>query len=167
MSARLALVGAPGAGKTTIGRSLADIWECRFIDTDAEYEAVHGHSVAEAIIDDEQTFRRREIALVTGSLASDAAVVAVGSGAVMADEVRAALMAVPTVWLEVGLVDAAKRTGLSGARPVALGNVRGQLDSMLKQRARVYGEASDLQVATDGRDPEDIIAEITTWEAQR
>ena len=107
------------------------------------------------------------IALVTGSLASDAAVVAVGSGAVMADEVRAALMAVPTVWLEVGLVDAAKRTGLSGARPVALGNVRGQLDSMLKQRARVYGEASDLQVATDGRDPEDIIAEITTWEAQR
>ncbi len=160
-------MGAPGAGKTTIGRSLADIWECRFIDTDAEYEAVHGHSVAEAIIDDEQTFRRREIALVTGSLASDAAVVAVGSGAVMADEVRAALMAVPTVWLEVGLVDAAKRTGLSGARPVALGNVRGQLDSMLKQRARVYGEASDLQVATDGRDPEDIIAEITTWEAQR
>lgn len=164
MSARLALVGAPGAGKTTIGRSLADIWECRFIDTDAEYEAVHGHSVAEAIIDDEQTFRRREIALVTGSLASDAAVVAVGSGAVMADEVREALADVPTVWLEVGLVDSAKRTGLSGARPVALGNVRGQLHDMLLQRAAVYGAVADRQVATDGRSPDDIIAEITAWE---
>jgi shikimate kinase len=69
------------------------------------------------------------------------------------------------VWLEVGLVDAARRTGLSGARPVALGNVRGQLHDMLKQWAQVYGGLADLQVTTDGRDPVDIIEEIMEWEA--
>jgi shikimate kinase len=167
LTARLALIGAPGSGKSTVGRRISELWACPFIDTDAEYEALYGHSVAEAVIDDESAFRRRETELVTAALRRTAAVVAVGGGAVLADQVRAALAAVPTVWLEVGLVDAAKRTGLSGARPVALGNVRGQLDTMLKQRAGVYGEVCDLHVVTDGRTPEDIIADITTWEAQR
>ena len=65
----------------------------------------------------------------------------------------------------MGLVDAARRTGLSGARPVALGNVRGQLHDMLKQWAQVYSGLADLQVTTDGRDPADIIEEIVEWEA--
>ncbi|MEZ5157415.1 MAG: hypothetical protein R2687_01145 [Candidatus Nanopelagicales bacterium] len=39
---------------------------------------------------------------------------------------------------EVGLADAARRTGLSGARPVSLGNVRGQLHDMLVERAKAY-----------------------------
>ncbi len=167
MTARLALIGAPGAGKSTLGRLLSHHWDCPFVDTDAEYESVHGHSVAEAVIDDESVFRAREIALVSQALDQASAVVAVGSGAVMADEVRAALEAVPTVWLDVGLVDAAKRTGLSGARPVALGNVRGQLDSMLKERAHIYAEVRDLQITTDGREPADVVAEITAWEAAR
>ncbi len=163
----MALIGAPGAGKSTVGRAVADVWDCRWIDTDAEYESKYGHGVAEAIVDDESAFRVREIDVVTQALAVPGAVVAVGSGAVMAEEVLAALGAVPTVWLEVGLVDAAKRTGLSGARPVALGNVRGQLHDMLKERAQVYAAVADLHIDTDGRTPDDIIAEITTWEASR
>jgi shikimate kinase len=167
LTARLALIGAPGAGKTTVGRQLARLWDCPFIDTDDEYAVTYGHSVAEAVIDDEPAFRDRERDVVTRALNAPAAVVAVGSGALACAQVRSALDPVPTVWLEVGLVDAAKRTGLSGARPVALGNVRGQLHEMLAQRAPIYDAAADLRCGTDGRTPQDIVGEITQWEAAR
>jgi shikimate kinase len=167
LTARLALIGAPGAGKTTVGRQVAQVWDCPFLDTDDEYAATYGHTVAEAVIDDESVFRDREQDVVTQALRESGAVVAVGSGAVASAAVRSALGPVLTVWLEVGLVDAAKRTGLSGARPAALGNVRGQLADMLAQRGPLYAATADLRVGTEGRTPQDIVREITQWEAAR
>ncbi len=165
MTARLALVGAPGSGKTSVGRALAEVWTCEFIDSDAVYEANSGKTVAEAVIEDEATFREAERQIVLEILAAPAAVVAVGSGAVPA--AVDVLKAVPVVWLEVGLADTARRTGLSGARPVALGNIRGQLHDMLKARAEVYGSVADLVVPTDGRTVDSVVAQIRDWEAQR
>ncbi|MEI7648062.1 MAG: shikimate kinase, partial [Actinomycetes bacterium] len=46
MSPRLVLVGAPGAGKTTVGQLLAQRWGVTFADTDALIEAEAGLSVA-------------------------------------------------------------------------------------------------------------------------
>ena len=165
MTARLALIGAPGSGKSTVGRGVAQALGCRFLDTDEAYQGKFGHPVAEAVIDDEAVFRTREAEVVSECLRTTGAVVAVGGGAVTAEAVVGALDAVPTVWLDVGLVDAARRTGLSGARPVALGNVRGQLHDMLRQWAEIYGGLAELHVTTDGRDPVEIIEEIVEWEA--
>ncbi len=167
MNARLALIGAPGAGKTTVGALVADTWGADFVDTDAEYERRYGHSVAEAVIDDEAAFRVAEEGLVLTALGADGAAVAVGSGAPMSPRVRAGLAAVPTVWLEVGLVAAARRTGLSGSRPVAMGNVRGQLHDMLQQRAEVYRSAAGHTLPTDDRDPVEIAEDVVRWEAGR
>lgn len=167
MNARLALIGAPGAGKTTVGALVADTWGADFVDTDAEYERRYGHSVAEAVIDDEAAFRVAEEGLVLTALGADGAVVAVGSGAPMSPRVRAGLAAVPTVWLEVGLVAAARRTGLSGSRPVAMGNVRGQLHDMLQQRAEVYRSAAGHTLPTDDKDPGEIAEDVVRWEAGR
>lgn len=165
MTARLALIGAPGAGKSTIGAELSQRWDSPFIDSDDVYEVTYGHSVAEAVIDDEAAFRERETAVVLQSLSTPGAIVAVGSGAVGAQAVRAELEAIPTVWLEVGLVDAARRTGLSGTRPVAMGNIRGQFATMLEERAALYASVADLRIATDARPIDDIITEIAEWEA--
>ena len=63
-----------------------------------------------------------------------------------------------------GLVEAAKRSGLTGARPVALGNVRGQLHGMLEERAPLYESLADLVVATDGRLADEVADEIADWE---
>ncbi len=167
MSARLALIGAPGAGKSAVGALVADMWGADFVDTDTEYERTYGHSVAEAVIDDEAAFRVAEEALVLTALDADGAVVAVGSGAPMSPRVREGLAPVPTVWLEVGLVAAARRTGLSGSRPVAMGNVRGQLHDMLQQRAEVYRSAAGRTMPTDDRDPVQIAEEVVRWEAGR
>lgn len=164
MTARLALIGAPGAGKSTVAADLARRWGCPCLDTDERYTAEHGRTVADAVIDDEAAFREVEERIVLDALGEAGAVVAVGSGALASEKVRQALGTVPVVWLELGLVDAARRTGLSGARPLSLGNVRGQLHEMLKQRAAVYASVADHTVDTDGRQPAEVADEIADWE---
>jgi shikimate kinase len=122
--------------------------------------------VAEALIDDEPAFRAAEEQLVLAALAEPGAIVAVGSGAT-SPAVTEALTRVPVIWLEAGLAETARRTGLSGMRPPGLGNVRGQLHQMLRERAGFYASVADLQVAVDSRSPADIADEIQDWEARR
>ena len=73
--------------------------------------------MAEAVIDDEAAFRAIEERIVLDALDESGAVVAVGSGALASQKVRDALVTVRVVWLELGLVDAARRTGLSEPAP--------------------------------------------------
>ncbi len=160
MTARLALVGGPGAGKTAVARELAARWGCSYVDTDEQYERMHARTVADAVICDESGFRRDEQTVVVEALRNDGAVIAVGSGALASAQVRDALARVPTVWLDVGLAQMAKRTGLSAARPVALGNVRGQLHEMLQQRAAVYAAVATATVNTDGRTVAEVADDV-------
>lgn len=91
---------------------------------------------------------------------------AVGSGA-LSEPVLEALRLVPVVWLEVGLVDAVRRSGLSGMRPVALGNIRAQIGDMLAERAPLYASVADLTVSTDARMVTSVAEEIEEWERTR
>lgn len=163
MSARLALVGAPGSGKSAVAGELARRWSCDVLDSDELYEDAHGQSVADAVIDDERAFRDEEQRLVLDALQQSDAVVAIGSGA-LSEEVQTALRATATVWLQVGLVDAVRRSGLGGIRPVALGNIRAQMAEMMAERAGVYAAVANLTVTTDARDVESVADEIETWE---
>lgn len=163
---RLALIGAPGAGKSAIAAELAARWGAPLIDTDSAYERTYATTVAEAVIDDESGFRRAEQQIVLDSLTTDHAVVAVGSGA-LGDAVMAALAAVPVVWLEVGLAEASRRTGLSGMRPLSMGPVRAQMADMMAARADRYSSVADLVVNTDRRAVTSVADEIELWEAQR
>lgn len=163
---RLALIGAPGAGKSAIAAELADRWEVPLIDTDEVYEQRHQATVSEAVIDDEAAFRAAEEVIVLEALATPEAVVAVGSGAV-SPAVLAALRDVPVVWLEVGLAEASRRTGLFGMRPLSLGPVRSQLADMMAARADTYVVVADLSVNTDHRAVHSVADEIELWEAQR
>jgi shikimate kinase len=127
---------------------------------------VHGVTVGDAVIDDEAAFRQREEALVLEALRTAGAIVAVGSGA-LSEPVLEALRTLPVVWLEVGLVDAVRRSGLSGMRPVALGNVRAQIGDMLAERAPMYVSVADLTVSTDARMVTSVAEEIEDWERTR
>ena len=53
------------------------------------------------------------------------------------------------MWLRVGLAAASQRAGLSGARPVLLGNVRAQMKALMDARAPLYTEVARLIVDTD------------------
>jgi shikimate kinase len=155
------LVGAPGAGKTSVGRALARRLGVGFRDTDADVEAVAGKSIPEVFIDDgEARFRTLERAAVSAALASFDGVLALGGGAILAEETRTALAGRRVVHLTVGLPEAVKRVGLSGGRPLLAVNPRATLRYLLDQRLPLYSSVATMTVSTEDRTPDEIAAEI-------
>ena len=158
---RVVLVGAMGAGKSTVGRLLAEAWGVPLRDTDEDVERVEQRSVSDIFVDSgEEYFRAREHEAVVEALASHVGVLSLGGGAVLDPATRAALADHLVVFLKVGLADAAKRVGLGQGRPLLLGNVRSRMKVLLDERLPLYLEVADLVVETDGKDAGEVAAEV-------
>jgi shikimate kinase / 3-dehydroquinate synthase len=154
---RVVLIGPMGAGKTTVGRLLAERWGVPFRDTDDDVERAEGRSISDIFVDSgEAHFRALEREAVAHALGEHVGVLAVGGGAVMTPETRSLLAGHAVVFLRVGLSDAAARVGLGVSRPLLLGNVRGTLKTLLDERAPVYEAVSGASVDTDGRTPDEV-----------
>ena len=155
---RVILVGPPGAGKSTVGAILAHRLGLELRDTDRDIEATVGKAIGDIFVDEgESAFRALERAAVADALRSHSGVLSLGGGAVTQDETRGLLAGHTVVFLDVGLADAASRVGLSGAgRPLLLGNVRGQLKSLLDARRPLYEAVATYVVRTDGRTPDEV-----------
>ncbi|MEH0938288.1 shikimate kinase [Micromonospora psammae] len=155
------LVGAPGSGKTTIGEKLAALLGVEFRDTDTDIERLAGKPIPEIFIDEgEAHFRTLERAAVAAALASHGGVLALGGGAVLAEENRAALVGHTVVHLSVELSDAVKRVGLGAGRPLLAINPRATLKYLMDQRRPLYAEVATATVVTDGRTPAELAGEI-------
>jgi shikimate kinase len=90
----IVLIGPPGAGKTTAGKLIARKLDVAFRDTDADVEAAAGKPVADVFVEDgEEAFRDLERQATLKALAEHSGVLAVGSGAILDADVRAALAA--------------------------------------------------------------------------
>jgi shikimate kinase len=158
---RVVLVGPMGAGKTTVGRLLAERWGVGFRDTDRDVEERAGRSVADLFVEDgEPAFRALEREAVATALAGHDGVLALGGGAVMDPATREALAGHRVVFLRVGLADAAQRVGLGVSRPLLLGNVRGRMKQLLDERTPVYEAVAQWTVDTDGRTAAEVADEI-------
>jgi shikimate kinase len=154
---RVVLVGPMGAGKTTVGRLLAERWGVSFLDTDDVVEQGEGRAVADIFVESgEEHFRALERTAVAQALAEHPGVLALGGGAVMSETTRAALPGEAVVFLRVGLTDAASRVGLGASRPLLLGNVRGTMKALLDERTPVYESVAVAVVDTDGRTPDEV-----------
>ncbi|MFG2062877.1 shikimate kinase [Micromonospora sp. NPDC048871] len=155
------LVGAPGSGKTTVGQLLAAELGVEFRDTDTDIERQAGKPIPEIFVDEgEEHFRALERAAVAAALASCAGVLALGGGAVLDEQTRAALIGHRVVHLSVELTDAVKRVGLGVGRPLLAINPRATLKYLLEQRRPLYAEVATETVVTDGRTPAEVAAEI-------
>ena len=159
----LVLIGAPGSGKSAVGAAVADSLDLEFRDTDLDTEAAAEMSIPDIFIaEGEEGFRSRERSAVVAALADHQGVLAIGGGAVLDADTRADLAELPVVWLQVGATEAAKRAGISGPRPLLLGNVRTTWLSQLKQREPLYRELATHEVGTDGRTIDDVAHEVVS-----
>ena len=151
------LIGSPGAGKSSVGRRVADMLKVPFADSDALVEAEAGMSVSDIFVSlGEEDFRRREAQAVATALAESTGVLALGGGAVLREETQERLAGHRVIWLRVSLADAASRVGLNTARPLLLGNVRGTLARLMEERTPVYERVSTDIVDTGGRGVRDV-----------
>lgn len=155
------LVGAPGAGKSSVGRRLAQRLGCPFADSDALVEERAGKSVSDIFVSDgEAVFRDLEHQEVTSALTDFDGVLSLGGGAVMDERTREALRGNTVIWLQVDLTNATQRVGMNSARPLLLGNVRGTMLTMLEERTPLYEQVATYTVNTSGRSIKEVVTEV-------
>ncbi|MGA0009299.1 MAG: shikimate kinase [Candidatus Nanopelagicales bacterium] len=157
----IVVIGAPGSGKSTVGRRLARHWGVAFHDTDQLIEESVGKSVSDIFVEEgEPAFRAREREIVAQALAEFDGVLALGGGAVIDDQTRQRLAQAPCLWLRVGVSEAARRVGLNTSRPLLLGNVRGTLMTLLDERTPMYEEVATWTIDTDGRSADEVVEAV-------
>lgn len=164
MSPRVVLVGAPGSGKTTIGKLLAQKLGVEFVDTDEQIEKTAGKSISAIFVEDGETaFRELEAQQVAAAIKEVAGVLSLGGGAVLNSQTRELLKTVPTLWLEVSQQAAANRVGLAQARPVLVGNVRSKLVQLLQERTPLYQEVAAFKIDTSDKSEDQVLAMALEW----
>ena len=160
----VALVGLPGAGKSTVGRLAARALDMPFVDFDAELVARTGLSVADHFAQlGEAAFRAAEAALSYELAAAPPAVLAPGGGWMANVTARAALAAsTRTVYLRVSPAVAATRLAHDATtRPLvaAAADPAEAIAGLLARRRSLY-EAADVQIDADARTAEEVAAEV-------
>ena len=143
------LVGLMGAGKTTIGRSLAKRLGMRFIDTDKEIEARTGVSIPTIFeIEGEEGFRKREAQVITEMAQQGALVVATGGGGVLRESNRITMRASGfVIYLNVPPQLLWERTRHDKNRPLLqVDDPKLKLTQLFTARDPLYREVANLVV---------------------
>lgn len=157
----LVLIGPPGAGKSTVGKAVAQQLGVVFRDTDTDIEATAHKPISEIFIDDgEEHFRALERAAVTAALAEHDGVLALGGGAILDPRTRADLTGHQVAYLKVDLPAAAERVGLNRDRPLLLGNPRGQLRALMEERRPLYEESASFTVDTTSMTGDEVAEQV-------
>jgi shikimate kinase len=172
----LFFIGPMGAGKTTIGRGVAELIGLPFHDLDHEIEVRSGAAIRLIFdIEGEGGFRQRESALLAELTAQDDIVIATGGGAVMAAENRRLLAARGfVVYLETRVDEQLARLARDRKRPLlAAPDRRERLLALAAERDPLYREIADLIVPagprkSTGQVAQRIAAELDhCWQRRR
>jgi shikimate kinase len=156
----IVLIGAPGAGKTSVGRRLAKKLGMAFVDVDERIEEVLGKPVANIFADEGEAYFRQAEEEATIELLGTTEILSLGGGAVMNPRIREALKGHEVIWLKVSVGQASRRVGLNTVRPLLLGNVRGKLIELMRERTPVYEAVATQVIDTDGRGSAEVADEL-------
>ncbi len=160
----IALIGLMGAGKTKVGRILAQRLDVSFVDLDARIESESGASVSAFFaLHGEAEFRALERRTLVRTVESAAGVLACGGGTVLDPANRELLRArCRAVWLEVSPCEAERRIAGDGAtRPLASGpDPAARLTELLEARDALYSAVAVARVPTDGRTVEQVASDV-------
>jgi shikimate kinase len=147
------LVGPMGAGKSTIGRELADRLHLDFFDSDQEIERRTGADIAWVFdLEGEEGFRLREESVIEDLTEKQGIVLATGGGSVISASVRNRLSARGiVVYLETTIDKQVARTQRDRKRPLLQTEEepRTVLENLAVERNPLYEEIADVIVQTD------------------
>jgi shikimate kinase len=157
------LIGPMGAGKTTVGKLLADELGLEFLDTDKEIEARTGADIGWIFdVEGEEGFRKREAAMLEELTARNGVLVATGGGAVLSEENRKRLVSRGTVvYLDAPLEQQVERTSRDRTRPMLRdGDPEEILTRLHEDRDPLYREIADFTFTADRRSARSLAGEI-------
>lgn len=165
------LVGPMGAGKTTVGRRLAQLRGMRFVDSDHEIERRTGVDIPYIFEKEgEAGFRRRE-AQAIAELSDEAPIVlATGGGAILdPDNRRLLAQRGIVVYLHASVDQQLARTQRSDTRPLLqqAADRREVLERLFRLRDPLYREIAHLVVSTDSRSAKCVVRDIEDFVARR
>ena len=156
---KIVLIGPPGAGKSSIGRSLSKEMNMPFIDSDSEIEKIAQKRISEIFVDDgEQAFRKIELEVVSDLLRDFTGVIALGGGAPMNAEIQSKLEKsdFPVIFIDVSISQAANRVGFNKDRPLLRINPRQQWMNLMTERRPIYERLATNTVSSDNNKPAEV-----------
>jgi shikimate kinase len=157
----LILIGPPGAGKSTVGRLVADKLGVPFRDFDDDLCNECGRPAGELVVElGRERFSEIERDLIGAVLADHPGVLALGGGTPLNPAIQHQLRPFHVVFLDVELDELLRREGLVPLHPWLLPNPRAHLRQLLAQRRPVYEAVSRVVVLTTGRTVDDIVTEV-------
>ncbi len=166
----LVLIGPMGAGKTSIGKRLAERFGLAFVDADREVEANTGVTVATIFdCEGEAGFRERERAALARLLAGHDMLIATGGGAVL-DAGSRALMRERgfVVHLHVGVEGQLQRLARCTNRPLLQREDRETvLHQLAAAREPLYAQTADLRFDTRELSPGEATSQLAQLLAER
>lgn len=158
----IVLVGLMGAGKSSIGRRLAQRLGLPFIDADKEIEAAAGCTIEEIFTRlGEAAFRDGERRVILRLLERPPHVLATGGGAFIDQQIRARIKETAvSVWLHADLELLVRRVSRRSNRPLLKqGQPRDVLAALIAKRYPVYAEA-DIRVESADGPPEQTVQRV-------
>ena len=161
---RVFLVGPMGAGKTTIGRQLAQFLHLEFVDSDQAIEARAGADIPWIFdVEGEAGFREREERIIDELTQRDGIVLATGGGAILRPANRAALAGRGSVvYLAASIKQQFERTSKDRNRPLLqVPDPEGRLRELMVERDPLYREIADHIVETDGLSARTVAQQLT------
>ena len=166
----IVLVGLMGAGKTSVGRRLAEKLGLAFVDADHEIETAAGKPIKDIFAEHgEAYFREGERRVIQRLIGNGAQVLATGGGAYMNDETRARIQAAGvSVWLKASLAILMKRVAKRQDRPLLqTEDPEAVMRGLIDKRYPVYALADVTVESRDvqhGQMVNDVIRALAAWD---
>ncbi|WP_440615791.1 shikimate kinase AroK [Cysteiniphilum sp. 6C5] len=158
------LIGPVGAGKSTIGRQLANELKLDFVDSDREIEQRCGVDIDWIFdIEGEEGFRKREQEVLGDLATRQGIVLATGGGAIILPENRTLLSSRgKVVYLQASIEQQLERTAKDKKRPLLqVDDKEAQLKKLMAEREPLYREIADITIETSETTVRNVVQKIT------